>query len=77
MDDKLAQVAALAGRDGDVVSKLDRVLAGPDDRAYLVCSFLDCKLHIKGQCTIFTVLDVPRMKTGQPCHRYEALAREG
>ena len=67
MDDKLAQAAALAGTNSDVVNKLDQILVGPNDRAYVICSFDDCKLHLKGRCTIYTVLDVPRMKTGQPC----------
>ncbi|OGU10041.1 MAG: hypothetical protein A2075_18645 [Geobacteraceae bacterium GWC2_58_44] len=71
MDDKLAQAAALAGTNSDIVNKLDQVLVGPNDRAYVVCSFEDCKLHLKGRCTIYTVLDVPRMKTGQPCGSYE------
>ena len=71
MDDKLAQAAALAGANSDIANKLDRVLVGPNDRAYVVCSYDDCKLHLKGRCTIYTVLDVPRMKTGQPCSSYE------
>jgi hypothetical protein len=31
---------------------------------------VDCKLNIKGRCTIFTVLDVPKMKTGKRCDQY-------
>lgn len=71
MDEKLARVAALAGKNGEIADKLDELLAGPNDRAYVVCSFEDCKLHLKGRCTIYTVLDVPRMKTGAPCGSYE------
>jgi len=71
MDDKMVRVAALAGANSDVVDKLDQLLVGPNDRAYVVCAFEDCKLHLKGRCTIFTVLDVPRMKTGKPCVSYE------
>ncbi|HBG04679.1 MAG: hypothetical protein A2075_20385 [Geobacteraceae bacterium GWC2_58_44] len=70
MEDELTHVAALAGRNTDVVDKLDELLVGPNDRAYVVCSLLDCKLNIKGRCTIYAVLDVPRMKTGQPCDKY-------
>lgn len=77
MNDKLTHVAALAGSNADVVNKLDQLLAGPNDRAYVICTFSDCKLNIKGQCTIYTVLDVPRMKTGKPCDRYEASAKLG
>jgi hypothetical protein len=77
MDDKLTHIAALAGMKVDVVNKLDQMLVGPNDRAYVVCTYLDCTLNIKGHCTIYTVLDVPRMKTGHPCDRYESLAKEG
>ena len=63
MSDKLTQVAAMAGRNAEVANKLDQVLVGPNDRAYVVCHTLDCKHNRKGSCTIFTVLDVPRMKT--------------
>jgi hypothetical protein len=71
MDDKVTKVAALAGKNEKIAEKLDQLLAGPNDRAYVVCSFDDCTLHFKGRCTIYTVLDVPRMKTGQPCSSYE------
>jgi hypothetical protein len=77
MDEKLAQIAALAGKNDTIAEKLEQMLAGPDDRAYVVCSYDDCKLHLKGRCTIYTVLDVPRMKTGQPCTSYEKLGAAG
>jgi hypothetical protein len=77
MDDHLKHMAMTVGLNADIAEKLDQVLVGPNDRAYVMCSFLDCKLSSKGRCTIFTVLDVPRMKTGEPCDRYEALAKEG
>lgn len=73
MDEKLARIAALASSSDEIADKLDNVLTGPNDRAYLVCSYSDCKLHLNGRCTIYTVLDVPRMKTGQPCSSYEKL----
>lgn len=71
MDEKLARVAVLAGTNSEVAETLDKVLTGPNDRAYVVCGYLDCKLNAKGHCTIYTVLDVPRMKTGRPCTSYE------
>ena len=71
MDEKQKRIAQAVGMDAAVVNKLDEILAGPEDRAYFVCTFLSCKFNIKGQCTIFTVRDVPRMKTSQPCSRYE------
>ena len=71
MDEKLARMAALAGQNEEIAEKLDKVLTGPNDRAYVLCSYSDCKLHLDGRCTIYTVLDVPRMKTGQPCSSYE------
>lgn len=71
MGDQLTQVVAAAGKDKTIVDKLDQLLAGPNDRAFVVCTFIDCKLNVKGRCTIFTVMDVPRMKTGQRCERYE------
>jgi hypothetical protein len=77
MNDKMRLMAATVGRNADIAEKLDQVLVGPNDRAYVMCTYSDCKLSVKGRCTIFTVLDVPRMKTGQPCDRYEALAKEG
>jgi hypothetical protein len=77
MDDKLRTMAATVGMNSDIAEKLDQVLVGPNDRAYVMCTYTDCKLSMKGRCTIFTVLDVPRMKTGAPCDRYEALAKEG
>jgi hypothetical protein len=76
-DERLKHMAVSVGMNTDIAEKLDQVLVGPNDRAYLMCSYLDCKLSSKGRCTIFTVLDVPRMKTGAPCDRYEALAKEG
>lgn len=72
MEDELTHVAAAAGKNTDVVDKLDRILVGPNDRAFVVCSFADCTYNIKGQCTIYAVLDVPSMKRNKPCDRYQA-----
>ena len=71
MDEKLARIAVLAGSNDEIADKLDKVLTGPNDRAYVVCSYADCELHLNGRCTIYTVRDVPRMKTGGPCSSYE------
>jgi hypothetical protein len=71
MDDELTNMAVTAGKNVQVAKKLDQILVGPNDRAYVVCTFLDCKLNIKGHCTIYAVLDVPRMKTNEPCGSYE------
>jgi hypothetical protein len=77
MDERMKHMAEAVGMNSDIAEKLDQVLVGPNDRAYVMCTYSDCKLSVKGRCTIFTVLDVPRMKTGQPCDRYEALAKVG
>ena len=71
MDEKLARIAALAGSNEEIADRLDKVLTGPNDRAYVVCSYADCELHLNGRCTIYTVRDVPRMKTGGPCSGYQ------
>ena len=71
MDDKLALVAAEACKNPGVAEMLGQILTGPNDRAYVVCTFMECKLNIKGHCNIYTVQDVPAMKTGVPCDRYE------
>jgi hypothetical protein len=67
----LVRAAAVAGIDDKLVDKLEQILAGPNDRAFVVCSHGDCNLNQRGQCTIFTLQDVPRMKTGQPCTSYD------
>ena len=73
MGNEPRRIATAVGMNTAVAEKLDQVLAGPNDRAYIVCTITDCKLNVKGHCTIFAVLDVPPMKTGQPCERYEKL----
>jgi hypothetical protein len=52
---KMEVVAAMIGRNQDLVDILDEVLSGPDDRAYILCSTVACSNNIKGQCTIHTV----------------------
>lgn len=64
-------VAAAIGRDKDVVDKLSQVLTGPRDRAYVVCSALECKHNVKGQCTVYTVINPPEKLDGGVCKDYE------
>jgi len=71
MDDKMEQIAAAAGKDPGLADKLERILTGPNDRAFMVCSCRDCTHNVKGECIIYTVMDVPRMKPGAPCDSYE------
>jgi hypothetical protein len=71
MEEKLAAVAAAAGMDSVVAVKLDWILAGPNDRAYVLCTAADCGPGSERQCTIFTLLDVPRMKREAPCGKYQ------
>jgi hypothetical protein len=68
VDKKLEEIAAQIGRDQRVAEVLDTILDSPTDRAYVVCSFLDCRHNSKGRCTIYTVTQ-PAM--GLPCDRYE------
>lgn len=70
MDVKLEQLSVAVGKNPEIVEKLDQLLTGPNDRAFVVCEFSDCKFNYKGRCSIFTVRDVPSMKT-KPCDRYE------
>ena len=69
MDDKLEQLAVSAGKNQTLADKLDQVLTGPNDRAFLVCIYRECEHNIKGECSIYTVSDVPPMKPGAPCDR--------
>ena len=77
MDDKMEQIAAAAGKDQGLADKLEQILTGPNDRAFLVCRCLDCIHNTRGDCTIYTVLDVPPMKPGAPCDRYSVKAPGG
>ncbi len=71
MDKKTEQAAAAAGKTPGVVEKLDQLLTGPNDRAFVVCSFRDCIHNTNGECSIYTMFDVPPMK---PCDKYFARA---
>ena len=66
----LDQVSIAVSRNPEIAEKLDRLLTGPDDRAFLVCEFDDCNYNEKGRCSIYTVQDVPKMKT-KPCSSYQ------
>ena len=68
---KLQELSVAIGRNEDIANKLDAILTGPNDRAFVICEFDDCKFNVKGRCNIYAVQDVPRMKTKGPCERYE------
>lgn len=70
MSSKMEKAAAVIGRQTDVVEKLDSLMNCPNDRAYIVCSFLDCVHNVTGECTIFTVLDPVARAEDQPCSKY-------
>ncbi len=72
MDDKLERVAAATGKNRALADKLDQILTGPNDRAFLVCTYRECEHNVKGECSIYTVMDVPPMKPGAPCDSYRA-----
>ena len=55
MTGNMESVAALIGRNQDIVDILDEVLSGPDDRAYIVCSTVACSSNVQGRCSIHTV----------------------
>ena len=55
MSGKMEDVAALIGRNQDIVDILDEVLSGPEDRAYIVCEAVACRNNAQGHCTIHTV----------------------
>jgi hypothetical protein len=71
VDIKLDQLSAAVSRNSEIAEKLDKILTGPNDRAFLICDLDDCKFNIKGRCNIYAVQDVPRMKTKTPCDKYE------
>jgi hypothetical protein len=71
MEDERTHVAVAAGKNTEVAEKLERILAGPNDRAFVVCSLTDCVHNLKGSCTIYAVLDVPSMKRDKPCEKYQ------
>ncbi len=77
MDEKLEQIAAAAGRNSALADKLDQILTGPNDRAFLVCVYRECEHNTKGECSIYTVSDVPPMKPGAPCELYRAASPDG
>ncbi len=68
---KLEQLSAAVGKNPEIAEKLDQLLTGPNDRAFLVCEFDNCKFNDKGRCSIYAVQDVPKMRPNAPCDRYE------
>ncbi|MBJ6727420.1 hypothetical protein [Geomesophilobacter sediminis] len=72
MDPKMERTAAAVGKNEEIADALDELLKGPNDRAFVVCSFDDCKSNITGRCTVYTIQNVPRMRTTGPCEGYEA-----
>jgi len=77
MGDKIEQIAAATGKDSALKDRLEQILTGPNDRAFLICKCLDCTHITKGECTIYTVKDVPRMKPGAPCDSYKVKSPGG
>jgi hypothetical protein len=69
MSNKEKTAAAVASQP-DVAEKLDSIMTCPNDRAYVICKEADCLHNIKGECTIFTVLDEIARRNGEPCTRY-------
>ncbi|UFS70790.1 hypothetical protein LPW11_01050 [Geomonas sp. RF6] len=72
MDEKLQRAVYAAGNDPEIAGKLDQVLSGENDRAFIVCSFEECENNTRGRCTIFAIKDVPKMKRTTPCEHYVA-----
>ena len=70
MDIKLEHLSAAVSRNTEIAETLDTILSGPNDRAFLICDFTDCKFNVTGRCNIYAVQDGPRMKT-KPCERYQ------
>jgi BioD-like phosphotransacetylase family protein len=71
VDKKLEEIAAQIGRNQRIAEVLDTILDIPADRAYVVCSYLDCRHNSKGRCIIYTVTQPQQPAMGQPCDRYE------
>jgi hypothetical protein len=55
MNRKLEKVVASIAVNREIVDKLDEVLTGPGDRAYIVCSAEECRNNVQGHCTIHAV----------------------
>ena len=70
MDKKRQQAAVTIGSHPEVAEKLDQLLTRPADRAYLVCTFLECIQNDQGVCTIYTVTNPPPGSRTGPCEKY-------
>ncbi len=71
MAKKIEDVLAAIGRQEEIVDKLSKILTGPRDRAYVVCSTSDCKHNVKGYCSIYTVNAPPEREQEGVCKDYE------
>ena len=77
MDDKRGRFAAATGKNPALADKLDDILTGPNDRAFLVCTCKDCTNNAEGECLIYTVHDVPKMRPGVPCGSNDSASHFG
>lgn len=70
MGKKLIDVAVGLGRQPELTERLDQLLKNPADRAYLLCSYDDCRNYRGGHCSIFMVTDPPPEAGIGPCASY-------
>jgi hypothetical protein len=67
---KNEEIAGLLGRNQDVVDMLETLLTGPDDRAYIVCSAVECRNNVQGRCTIHAVKNGRALQGNGRCSDY-------
>lgn len=70
MADRVKEIMVTIGRNKEIVDMLDVTLTSPEDRAYIVCSFDDCRNNVKGQCTIHTVKSTRELSSDGHCRDY-------
>jgi len=70
MEKKIEHIAAAISRNRDIVDMLDNVLTAPGDRAYVICSALECRNNVKGRCTIHTVTGNRELLSNGRCRDY-------
>lgn len=70
MKSKNDELAAAVASQQEVVDRLDELMTCPTDRAYIICTYRDCINNVKGECTIFTILDPLLHGTDSPCSSY-------
>jgi hypothetical protein len=71
MDREMEKVVASIAVNREIVEKLDEVLSGPGDRAYIVCSVEECRNNLLGHCTIHTVKGPREMLANGRCKDYD------